>query len=296
VALVDQPRDLVLVALATWLRPMPFLYRYNRSKGQRTTGVVERWASTRLRGCLYQSRYVRTQALADEPRLASVPHWIVHNGFDADWFTPDPSSASAFRAHYAIPSDASIVLTVGALVAGKGHALGIAALARLSERGVNVVYLLAGDGPRRREVRRLAANAGVPLRDPGWLPASELREAYRAADVMLHPSEHEIFPNAVGEAMACGAPVVATGVGGTPELVGDDGRGGLLVPSGDVDAVAEAVGSLLREPARRAELGREARARIGREFPLARMVEGTEDALAAVARAAGLPARAGSLD
>jgi glycosyltransferase involved in cell wall biosynthesis len=221
---------------------------------------------------------------------------IVHNGFDADWFTPDPSSASAFRAHYAIPSDASIVLTVGALVAGKGHALGIAALARLSERGANVVYLLAGDGPRRQEVRRLAANAGVPLCNPGWLPASELREAYRAADVMLHPSEHEIFPNAVGEAMACGAPVVATAVGGTPELVGDDGRGGLLVPSGDVDAVAEAVGSLLREPARRAELGREARARIGREFPLARMVEGTEDALAAVARAAGLPARAGSLD
>jgi glycosyltransferase involved in cell wall biosynthesis len=98
---------------------------------------------------------------------------------------------------------------------------------------------------------------------------------------VVHPSLNEIFPNAVGEAMACGRAVVAADAGGTAELVGGGGAG-VLVPPGDTDALAAAVRELLEDPGRRDRLGEAARGRIAAEFPLARMIERYEAALTAV--------------
>lgn len=287
VILADQPHDAALAAGATALRAVPLVYRYNRVQGRREAGWEERRTAARLAGCIYQSRFLHAEALAHEPWLASVPAWLVPNGFDTEWFTPGPAlSGREFRARHGLDARSRIVLTVGALTEGKGQEVGIDALGRLRRDGVDPVYVLAGEGPRAPELRRRAAAANVPLRDLGWLGAPELREAYRAADLVLHPSDHEIFPNAVGEAMACGCAVVASWVGGTPELVGEDGRAGILVPPRDPAASAGATGELLADSARRAAVGRAARARVQGEFPLARMVEGTERALAA---ARGMP-------
>jgi glycosyltransferase involved in cell wall biosynthesis len=103
---------------------------------------------------------------------------------------------------------------------------------------------------------------------------------------MVHPSLHEIFPNAVGEAMACGRPVVAADAGGTSELLGRDGEAGLLVPPGDPDALALAIGGLLADRERRERLGAAARHRIETEFPLSRMIDGYEHVLGEVTGAA----------
>lgn len=281
VVLADQASDAAWAAAAPALRDVPLVYRYNRVHGRRDAGAPERRTAERLAGCIYQSRFLHADALAHEPWLASVPAWEVPNGFDTEWFAPGP--AGAFRARHHLGASVRIVLTVGALTAGKAQEVGIAALSRLRRDGLDLVYLLAGEGGHGAELRSRAASAGVPLHELGWLEAGELQEAYRAADVVLHPSDHEIFPNAVGEAMACGCAVVASSAGGTPELVGEDGRAGLLVPPGDAAAAARAVGLLLADFARRAAVGLAARTRILGEFPLSRMVEGTERALRAAA-------------
>ena len=93
--------------------------------------------------------------------------------------------------------------------------------------------------------------------------------ALAAADLVVHPSLNEIFPNAVGEAMACGRPVVAADAGGTGRAAGRDGETGVLVPPGDAAALEAAVRELLADRRAGAALGAAARRRIEAEFPLA---------------------------
>jgi glycosyltransferase involved in cell wall biosynthesis len=96
---------------------------------------------------------------------------------------------------------------------------------------------------------------------------------------VIHPSLHEIFPNAVGEAMSCGRAVLAADAGGTGELLGRDGTTGVLVPPSDPAAMAIAVRELLNDPDRRNRIGMEARRRIQAGFSLDRMIDGYEAAL-----------------
>jgi glycosyltransferase involved in cell wall biosynthesis len=139
--------------------------------------------------------------------------------------------------------------------------------------GWPAVYAVAGEGPLRDELRRRAESLGVPVRLTGFLEHADLLGALSAADVYLHPSLEEIFPNSVGEAMSCARPVVATDVGGTAELLGDDGRAGILVPAGEVEAIALQLERLLSDSDLRRCLADEARRRVELEFPLSRMVE-----------------------
>jgi glycosyltransferase involved in cell wall biosynthesis len=141
------------------------------------------------------------------------------------------------------------------------------------------VYVVCGNGFREAELRELAIAGGLPARFTGLLEIDQLIAAMSAADLVLHPSVQEIFPNAVGEAMSCARPVVAADAGGTGELMGRDGSTGILVPPGNPEAMAEAVSALVQDPARRDSLGFAARRRIQLEFPLERMITGYEDAL-----------------
>lgn len=122
---------------------------------------------------------------------------------------------------------------------------------------------LAGDGPERGALRRLAAELGVAdrVRVTGFLPHREVPGLLAAARVAVLPSRYEELGTALVEAMAAGRPVVASRVGGIPELV-RDGVDGLLVPPGDPVALAAAIGRLLADPALAAELGANGRARV----------------------------------
>ena len=144
---------------------------------------------------------------------------------------------------------------------------------------------MLGDGIRERELKTLAQDLQVPTWFTGFLAPEDVAAALNAADLVVHPSSHEIFPNAVGEAMACGRPVVAMDSGGTPELVGTDGTAGVLVPPRDPAALAQAIGALLADDERRAALGAAARERIRRTFPLRRMIDGYEQVFAELVRA-----------
>jgi glycosyltransferase involved in cell wall biosynthesis len=155
----------------------------------------------------------------------------------------------------------------------------MAALDRVRRDGRPVLYVACGDGAREAELREFAASLALPTIFTGLLEHDGVVGALAAADLVVHPSLREIFPNAVGEAMACGCPVVAVDGGGTGELLGRDGTAGLLVPPEDPDAMALAITGLIEDPERRAAIGRAARMRIETEFPLTRMIDGYERAL-----------------
>src|SRR5690606_34508589 len=113
--------------------------------------------------------------------------------------------------------------------------------------------------PARQHAARLGL--GERLEITGRLPAAELVRRYRSATLVVVPSLYEGFGLPAAEAMACGTPVVATAAGALPEVM-RTGGGGTVVAKGDPAALARAIDELLAQPARRAQLGKEARARI----------------------------------
>jgi glycosyltransferase involved in cell wall biosynthesis len=277
---VDTPRDVRLAAWATLGRPASIVYRYNLNYRAPRHDLTDRVYLRRVSACIYQSRWIRDDA-AQAPRLRRIPHFLIPNGYDLDRYAPRPEEGRAFRQRYGIAPDTRVVLTSAKLTRNKGHEVAIAALARLHATGMPLLYLICGDGAREAELRSAARSTGVPAVFTGLLESDELIAALSAADVVVHPSLNEIFPNAVGEAMACGRPVVAADAGGTAELMGGDGAG-VLVPPGDPDALAAQVRELLDDPERRRRLGEAARLRIEAEFPLARMIDRYEAALNAI--------------
>ncbi len=276
---VDKPRDLRLAVLATVGWPTAILYRYNVNALDPLPGISARIMYRRVDGCVYQSERFRREALARAPWLGRARSWVIPNGYDATRFVPNSEAGQAFRVQHGIAANTRIVLTVAALERGKGHEVALAALQRVA-RNDDLVYLMCGArSAYEGELLALAARSEVSTRFVGFLQTAELVGALNAADLIVHPSLEDIFPNAVGEAMACGRPVVATDVGGVEELLGGDGAAGLLVPPGDADALAGAIDGLLADRGRRAELGSAARRRIETQFSLDRMVDGYESAL-----------------
>ncbi|MGY1680936.1 glycosyltransferase [Geodermatophilus sp. SYSU D01176] len=169
---------------------------------------------------------------------------------------PNPVVAGAPRQARAEPP---VVLYASRLVAEKGVDTLLDAAARLPD-GVRV--RLAGSGRLERAVRARAAAEGLPVDVLGPLPPAEVAAELRAAAVAVLPALWwENCPMAVLEAAAHGVPVVASAVGGVPELV-DDGATGLLVPPGDAAALAGALTRLLADPAEADRLGRAGWARV----------------------------------
>lgn len=138
--------------------------------------------------------------------------------------------------------------------------------------GLRLVY--AGKGSGVEETRRLADQLGLGGRVEftGWLEAERARATLAAATIFVLPSFVEGMPMALLEAMALGLPVIATPVGGVPEIVTHQ-VDGLLVPPGDVDALAAAIARLMSEPALRERLGRAARETAAQRFSLDSAVE-----------------------
>jgi glycosyltransferase involved in cell wall biosynthesis len=168
---------------------------------------------------------------------------------------------------------------VGRLVDAKNLPLAITALRSVPEASLVVI----GDGPEREDLMRVIANSGVGERVSlkGALPRDAAIEWLRAADAAILPSRFENFPHAAVEALAAGTPVIATAVGGVPEIV-ETGVTGLLVPPGDSRAFGAAMASLVEEPELRESLREGAHAASGR-YRVEPIFEALERELAAVA-------------
>jgi glycosyltransferase involved in cell wall biosynthesis len=279
VLVVDTPRDVRLAAYATMLHRAPVVYRYNLNYRRPRNHLADRFYLGRVSACIYQSRFIQDDAVKHAPWIGRIPGYRIPNGYDTTRFSPMPEAGSGFRQRWDIPAAATVVLTSAKLAKNKGHEIAIAALDAVRRAGHELIYLVCGDGAREAELRALAMSRGLPARFTGLLAIDEVVAALSAADLVVHPSPQEIFPNAVGEAMSCAKAVVAVEAGGTAELLGTGGSTGILVPPDDPAAMARAIIQLLVDPDIRRTLGTAARRRIESEFPLAGMIDGYEAAL-----------------
>ena len=281
--LVDTPRDLRVSLYAGWFR-LPVVYRYNLNYRRPRTDLGDRFYLALTAGFVYQSAYIQREAERYQPFLARRRQWRIPNGYDLDGvLRPRPDAGPALRARLGIPAEVPIVLTGSHFGAGKDHEIVFEALGRLAAGGRRFAYVLPGTGIREPDLRARAQALGVPAHFLGFVEPQDLPLVIAGADLVAHPGATEIFPNAVAEAMALERPVVAGNGGGTPEVVGREGAG-VLVPPDDVPAWARAIDALLADPERRGAMGRAARARIAREFPIERMHQGYLDLFRAVAR------------
>jgi glycosyltransferase involved in cell wall biosynthesis len=156
-----------------------------------------------------------------------------------------PVRQEAARAELGL-SGSPLLVSVGYLIERKGHHIAIDALARLLPTHPQARLLIIGNGEEREKLRNLCQRLGVHdhVTFTGALPNEELYKWYSAADVMVLASSREGWANVLLESMACGTPVVAMRIWGTPEVVADD-VAGRLVERRDGAAFASAINALL---------------------------------------------------
>jgi glycosyltransferase involved in cell wall biosynthesis len=206
---------------------------------------------------------------------------VVYYGVDVNRFSPRPDAARV-RVQLGVPSDASLFTFAGRLVGWKGLSVALQALAEPGLRDSAARLLVIGDGPEQGKLKALAAERGIRERvifHPS-VAHDRLPEYYAASDVGIFPSVgDEAFGITIAEAMSCGTPVIGSHIGGIPEVIGNEGHCGLLVPPGDVGALAQAMQTLIADSERRKAMGRAARARIGQLFTWDLVGERTRAAL-----------------
>jgi glycosyltransferase involved in cell wall biosynthesis len=220
---------------------------------------VQRYAFTAAHRIVANS-----QAAAAQLRVEGVPAGkidVIHNGIDLAAFVPCRYVARPRR-----------ILSVACLREEKRLDVLIAAAPTILAKYPDAEFWIAGDGTCRDQLVTLARDLGVFPRFRFLGHREDVAALLSEADLFVLPSRSEAFPNAVTEAMAAGLPVVATAVGGIPELV-TDGQTGRLVPTGDPMALARALLDLLEAPMHAAELGRAGRRRIEQTYSFDRMVD-----------------------
>ncbi len=180
---------------------------------------------------------------------------VLPNGVDTEAFKPVPKTDA--RDDLGLNPNAKYVISVGALLAFKGHEELIRAFSRVQERISHATLLLLGDGPHIKHLRRVARDVNVRdnVQFEGWVPFDRMPLYLSASDVFVHPSTSEGFPNVVLEAMASGLPVVLSNVVGLDAYF-EDGRNCYLVPPKDEMALEEKILLLLRDEALSEDMGK----------------------------------------
>ncbi len=217
--------------------------------------------------CLSEHQAIR---LRKWPLLASRIR-IVSNAINLPHFPPEriASTRELLRRQFDLPSDCLVIASGGRLSPEKGVRVFLEAAQLILGRYSNVYFLVFGEGPLREELELESKRIGLGDRlvFAGFVPV--LREFLPGLDILVNPSFSEEMPNIVLEGMAAEIPVVATAVGGVPEISGDD-HAISLVPPGDPKSIAEAVSLIVGNPTNARQLAARGRARVQQVYSHAR--------------------------
>jgi L-malate glycosyltransferase len=207
-------------------------------------------------------------------RIDSSSSKCIYNGVDEDFFSPHfPGDDAAFSRHeLGIPSDAVVFGSVGRLAPEKSFDLLIDAVHKLNGKGRNAYLVIAGGGPERAELERLASAIGVSEKVRFLGPLKDVRRALAVMDVFVLPSTSvETFSNSALEAMSMACPVILSNLGGASEMV-EHGRSGLLFDVGDGEGLVNQMSTLYYSADRRKDIGNLARQRVLDRFRFKDMV------------------------
>jgi len=234
--------------------------------------LLERWLAARTTALIAVSPQVRDDlvALGVAPPERFV---VIRLGIELDErVAAEQNGRAESRRYLGIASDRFAVGWIGRMTAVKRTDDVLVAFRRLRDDGVDAVLCMVGDGPDRPELERRAHELGV-IRDTLFLGYQEdVAPFYAAFDALVLPSSNEGTPVSAIEALAAGRPVVATRVGGVPDVV-QEGQDGFLVDPGATDDLADRLARLARDPALRERMGGAGRERVLPRYAVARLID-----------------------
>jgi glycosyltransferase involved in cell wall biosynthesis len=265
-------------AVVSRMTGIPLVATHHLWTGQSLrTRMVESIDAAVLHGC--DKVIAVSNSVAESMRRVGVAKRrieVIPNGIDLSNFRDkDESRNDEVRASLRIPPGVPVVGAVGRLDTQKGHERLIEAARRIADAGQDAFYVILGEGVERPRLESLVRELGLSNRVslPGY--KSDVRPYLAMMDVFVMPSRREGTPMALLEAMAMERPVVATAVGGVPDVL-RDGVDGIMLPENG-DGLSDALLTLLRDPALARQMARTGRRRIESEFSSLRMAGRYED-------------------
>lgn len=193
---------------------------------------------------------------------------VIPNSIEVEKYNLEvcPHQRKQFLQELGIEQYSWIATTVARLHPVKGHTHLLKAIPRILERVPGVYFLFVGEGPLSEQIKKEAHEMMIDDSVHFLAVRQDIPMILACSDLFVLPSLSEGMPNVALEAMAAGLPVVATAVGGIPEII-EDGESGLLVPPADPHALAVAITRILTDPPQLKKMGSTARERIMNKFP-----------------------------
>ena len=204
------------------------------------------------------------RALIENEGIAEQKIEVIYNGIDVQRFIPNADVREQTRRNLGIQSDETVVIHVARLDPLKDHLSAIRAFGLLNETP-RVKLLIVGEGPERNNIQAEIEKLGLHARISMLGLRDDIPDLLNAADACLLTSRSEGIPLTLAEAMATQLPVVATKVGGVPEIV-VDGESGILCEAGDTKSLAASISKLCNSPKERVAFGQAGRRRIIEHF------------------------------
>jgi glycosyltransferase involved in cell wall biosynthesis len=237
----------------------------------------------RFDACLAAGLWSREYFLhygARRERIFLVPHAIDNGRFEAEADCLAPRRPD-IRKEKDLGGNATVFMFSGKFIPKKRPMDFVSAIERAARRNPSIQGLMVGDGPLRAGCEAVVREMSVPIRFTGFLNQSQITRAYVASDALVLPSDGgETWGLVVNEAMACGRPcIVSDRVGCGPDLVVPQETGAIF-PLGDVNALANSMLELARDPERTISMGLEARSRV-RNYSVTTAVDGIIQSLVA---------------